>query len=98
MPKEKYYLYREDGTEDIKVIKYKDNVNEVYSLTGAHFSDEKKIMTDSDLKRFKGAHGLLYEQELGLQATIFVFRGGTWKYITVVKQTSGQHHNIYLMT
>lgn len=46
MPKEKYYLYREDGTEDIKVIKYKDNVNEVYSLTGAHFSDEKKIMTD----------------------------------------------------
>ncbi|MCD0801640.1 DUF3269 family protein, partial [Staphylococcus aureus] len=21
MPKEKYYLYREDGTEDIKVIK-----------------------------------------------------------------------------
>ncbi|MBJ6291804.1 DUF3269 family protein, partial [Staphylococcus aureus] len=51
--------------------KYKDNVNEVYSLTGAHFSDEKKVMTDSDLKRFKGAHGLLYEQELGLQATIF---------------------------
>lgn len=26
---------------------------------------------NSDLKRFKGAHGLLYEQELGLQATIF---------------------------
>ncbi|HGZ9352274.1 TPA: DUF3269 family protein [Staphylococcus aureus] len=71
MPKEKYYLYREDVTEDIKVIKYKDNVNEVYSLTRAHFSDEKKIMTDSDLKRFKGAHGLLYERELGLQATIF---------------------------
>lgn len=46
MPKEKYYLYREDGTEDIKVIKYKENENEVYSLTGAHFSDEKKIMTD----------------------------------------------------
>ncbi|WP_347230820.1 DUF3269 family protein, partial [Staphylococcus aureus] len=56
--KEKYYLYREDGTEDIKVIKYKDNVNEVYSLTGAHFSDEKKIMTDRDLKRFKGARRL----------------------------------------
>ncbi|HAR4525143.1 TPA: DUF3269 family protein [Staphylococcus aureus] len=70
MPKEKYYLYREDGTEDIKVIKHEDNENEVYSLTGAHFSDEKKIM-NSDLKRFKGAHGLLYEQELGLQATIF---------------------------
>ncbi len=48
--KKKYYLYREDGTEDIKVIKYKENENEVYSLTGAHFSDEKKIMTDSDLK------------------------------------------------
>lgn len=45
MPKEKYYLYREDGTEDIKVIKHEDNENEVYSLTGAHFSDEKKIMT-----------------------------------------------------
>ena len=40
MPKEKYYLYREDGTEDIKVIKHEDNENEVYSLTGAHFSDE----------------------------------------------------------
>ncbi|HCV6478759.1 TPA: DUF3269 family protein, partial [Staphylococcus aureus] len=26
---------------------------------------------ESDLKRFKSAHGLLYEQELGLQATIF---------------------------
>ncbi|MEC6454404.1 DUF3269 family protein, partial [Staphylococcus aureus] len=25
MPKEKYYLYREDGTEDIKVIKHEDN-------------------------------------------------------------------------
>lgn len=30
-----------------------------------------KRKLDSDLKRFKGAHGLLYEQELGLQATIF---------------------------
>ncbi len=39
MPKEKYYLYREDGTEDIKVIKYKDNVNEVYSFSETHFSD-----------------------------------------------------------
>ncbi|HDZ3355550.1 TPA: DUF3269 family protein, partial [Staphylococcus aureus] len=26
---------------------------------------------DSDLKRFKGAHGLLYEHQLGLQSTIF---------------------------
>ncbi|WP_460987398.1 DUF3269 family protein, partial [Staphylococcus aureus] len=24
MPKEKYYLYRVDDTEDIKIIKYKD--------------------------------------------------------------------------
>lgn len=68
---ERYYLYREDGTEDIKVIKYEDDVNEVYSLTGAHFSDDKKIMTDSELKHFKGVHDLKYEQELGLQATIF---------------------------
>nr|MCX3330296.1 DUF3269 family protein [Bacillus pacificus] len=58
---------------DIKVIKHEDNVNEVYSLTGAHFSDKKKIMADSHLKRFKGAHGLLYQQELGLQATTFGF-------------------------
>jgi len=70
---EKYYLYRPDGTEDIKVLKYEDNTNEVYSLTGAHFSDDKKIMTDSDLKRFKGVYGLLYDRELGLQATIFDF-------------------------
>ncbi|PTU83426.1 hypothetical protein BUZ67_01620 [Staphylococcus pasteuri] len=70
---ERYYLYRENGTEDIKVIKYEDDVNEVYSLTGAHFSDEKKIMTDSELKRFKGVYGLLYEQELGLQANLFEF-------------------------
>ncbi|MCG3012300.1 DUF3269 family protein, partial [Pseudomonas aeruginosa] len=33
MPKEKYFLYREYGTEDIKVIKHEDNENEVYSLT-----------------------------------------------------------------
>ncbi|WP_374757690.1 DUF3269 family protein [Staphylococcus aureus] len=45
MPKEKYYLYREDGTEDIKVIKYKDNVNEVYSLTGAHYHLLRLITT-----------------------------------------------------
>ncbi|ASN69374.1 hypothetical protein 10S14_52 [uncultured Caudovirales phage] len=75
---ERYYLYREDGTEDIKVIKYENDVNEVYSLTGAHFSDEKKIMTDSDLKRFKGVYDLKYEEELGLQASLFDFyRGGT---------------------
>ncbi|MEJ7235654.1 DUF3269 family protein, partial [Staphylococcus epidermidis] len=24
---ERYYLYREDGTEDIKVIKYEDDTN-----------------------------------------------------------------------
>lgn len=75
---ERYYLYREDGTEDIKVIKYKDDTNEVYSLTGAHFSDEKKIMKDSELKRFKGVYDLKYEKELGLQANLFEFyRGGT---------------------
>ncbi|MBM6506670.1 DUF3269 family protein [Staphylococcus pasteuri] len=70
---ERYYLYREDGTEDIKVIKYEDDTNEVYSLTGAHFSDEKKIMTDSELKRFKGVYDLRYEKELGLQANLFEF-------------------------
>lgn len=70
---ERYYLYREDGTEDIKVIKYEDDVNEVYSITGAHFSDEKKIMTDSELKRFKGVYNLKYEEELGLQANLFEF-------------------------
>lgn len=70
---ERYYLYREDGTEDIKVIKYEDDTNEVYSLTGAHFSDEKKIMTDSELKRFKGVYDLKYEEELGLQANLFEF-------------------------
>ncbi|KKI63279.1 DUF3269 family protein [Staphylococcus aureus] len=70
---ERYYLYREDGTEDIKVIKYEDDVNEVYSLTGAHFSDEKKIMTVSELKRFKGVYDLKYEEELELQANLFEF-------------------------
>lgn len=73
MAKEKYYLYREDGTEDIKVIKYENDVNEVYSLTGAHFSNEKKIMKDSELKRFKGVYDLRYEEELGLQANLFEF-------------------------
>lgn len=68
-----YYLYRVDGTEDIKVVKYEDNTNEVYSLTGAHFRDEKKIMTDRELKNFKGVHDLKYEQELGLQADLFEF-------------------------
>ena len=68
-----YYLYRADGTEDIKVVKYEDNTKEVYSLTGVHFSDEKKIMTDRELKNFKGVHDLKYEQELGLQADLFEF-------------------------
>jgi len=68
---EKYYLYRPDGTEEIKVEKRESNLNIVKSLTGAHFSDESKKMTDSELKRFKGVYELLYEEELGLQATIF---------------------------
>jgi len=68
---EKYYLYRPDGTEEIKVEKRESNLNIVKSLTGAHFSEESKKMTDSELKRFKGVYELLYEEELGLQATIF---------------------------
>ena len=39
---EKYYLYRPDGTEEIKVEKRESNLNIVKSLTGAHFSDESK--------------------------------------------------------
>ena len=68
---EKYYLYRPDGTEEIKVEKRESNLNIVKSLTGAHFSDESKKMTDSELKRFKGVYELLYAEELGLQETIF---------------------------
>ena len=68
---EKYYLYRPDGTEEIKVEKRESNLNIVKSLTGAHFSEESKKMTDSELKRFKGVYELRYEEELGLQATIF---------------------------
>lgn len=68
---EKYYLYRPDGTEEIKVEKHERNLNIVKTLTGAHFSAETKEMTDSDLKHFKATYGLLYEEELGLQATIF---------------------------
>lgn len=68
---EKYYLYRPDGTEEIKVEKCEPNLNIVKSLTGAHFGEESKKMTDSELKRFKGVYELLYEEELGLQATIF---------------------------
>ena len=41
---EKYYLYRPDGTEEIKVEKHKPNVNTVKSLTGAHFGEERKEM------------------------------------------------------
>ena len=70
---EKYYLYRPDGTEEIKVEKRKLNVNIVKTLTGAHFSEEYKEMTDSELKRFKVVYELLYEEELGLQSTIFDF-------------------------
>lgn len=68
---EKYYLYRPDGTEEIKVEKRKTDVNIVKTLTDAHFSEEYKEMTDSELKHFKGVYELLYEEELGLQATIF---------------------------
>lgn len=70
---EKYYLYRPDGTEEIKVEKRESNLNIVKSLTGAHFSEESKKMTDSELKHFKGVYELLYEEELGLQSTIFDF-------------------------
>ena len=68
---EKYFLYRADGTEEIEVEKLDKDMNIVRTLTGAHFSEESKKMTDSDVKRFKGVYGLLYENELGLQTTIF---------------------------
>ena len=68
---EKYFLYRADGTEEIEVEKLDGDMNIVRTLTGAHFSEESKKMTDSDVKRFKGVYGLLYENELGLQTTIF---------------------------
>ena len=68
---EKYFLYRADGTEEIEVEKLDGDMNTVRTLTGAHFSEESKKMTDSEVKRFKGVYGLLYENELGLQTTIF---------------------------
>ena len=67
----KYFLCRADGTEEIEVDKLDGDMNIVRTLTGAHFSEESKKMTDSDVKRFKGVYGLLYENELGLQTTIF---------------------------
>lgn len=68
---EKYFLYRADGTEEIEVEKLNRDMNIVKTLTGAHFSEESKKMTNSEVKRFKGVYGLLYENELGLQTTIF---------------------------
>lgn len=68
---EKYFLYRSDETEEIEVEKLDGDMNIVRTLTGAHFSEESKKMTDSEVKRFKGVYGLLYENELGLQTTIF---------------------------
>ena len=68
---EKYFLYRADGTEEIEVEKLDRDMNIVRTLTGAHFSEESKKMTNSEVKRFKGVYGLLYENELGLQTTIF---------------------------
>ena len=68
---EKYFLYRPDGTEEIEVEKLDGDMNIVRTLTGAHFSEESKNMTDSEVKRFKGVYGLLYENDLGLQTTIF---------------------------
>jgi hypothetical protein len=58
---------RPDGTEEIKVEKRKPDVNIVKTLTGAHFSEEYKEMTDSELKHFKGVYELLYEEELGIR-------------------------------
>ena len=68
---EKYFLYRADGTEEIEVEKLDKDMNIVRTLTGAHFSEESKKMTNSEVKRFKGVYGLLYDNELVLQTTIF---------------------------
>ncbi|OEK13187.1 hypothetical protein ASS77_12130 [Staphylococcus saprophyticus] len=68
---EKYFLYRSDGTEEIEVEKLNRDINIVRTLTGAHFSEESKKMTDGEVKRFKGVYRLLYENEIGLQTTIF---------------------------
>ena len=62
-------LYREDYKEDPIIAKIL--IESGWAVKRLLDTGAIKKMTDSELKRFKGVYELLYEEELGLQATIF---------------------------
>lgn len=66
----KYNLYNADGRKMFTVIP-SENSNTLLGMPQTPFFRQEYILTDSQLRQFKADKGLLLEQELGSQLSIF---------------------------
>ncbi len=62
MPKEKYYLSEKMAQKILRLSNMKITRMKFIRSQVTIAATRKEIMTDSDLKGFKGAHGLLYDK------------------------------------
>ena len=67
---ESYHLYNSEGKKMLTVIPGKDT-NTLLGMQQTAFVNQEHHFTDGELKRFKAAHDLKLEEELGLQMSIF---------------------------
>lgn len=66
----KYDLYNSEGKKMFTVIP-SDNYNKLLGMPHTPFVKQEYIFDESDLRRFKAAHDLKLEEELGLQLDIW---------------------------
>ncbi len=67
---DKYDLYNSEGKKMFTVVPGKDN-NTLLGMPHTPFVKQEYIFDESDLRRFKAAHDLKLEEELGMQLSIF---------------------------
>ena len=67
---ESYHLYNSEGKKMFTVIPSKDT-NTLLGMQQTAFVNQEHHFTDSELRKFKAAHDLKLEEELGLQLDIW---------------------------
>lgn len=66
----KYDLYNSEGKKMFTVVPGKE-MNTLLGMPHTPFVRQEHKLTDSELRRFKAAHDLKLEEELGLQLDIW---------------------------
>ncbi len=66
-----YTLYTADGQKDIELKRITEFKINVYDLNHKYLKGAFKVMTRHELKKFKAAHNLYFDYELGDQLSIF---------------------------